>query len=615
MTRRYLSLISFEEAIDTMKKSAPAPGRAETVLIDRAVGRVLSEPVYARFTVPGTNVASMDGLAVRSAQTRAATDKSPLVLADAARINTGQPLPPSCDAVIMIEDVWEEDGKWLIRKPAAPWQHVRPAGEDIRKGDLILPRRHQVRAIDIGALASYGIAFVSVLSVRVGIISTGSELVPLGIAPAPEQGVESNNFLAEAYLSSMGATCKRYPLVPDDRDRIAGQLLQAVRENDLVLLSAGSSAGTTDYAEEILKSSGRLLFHGVGIKPGKPVMMGLVEKVPVIGMPGYPVAAHTVVREFAARLLEHWGMAPHPAYRVKASLGQTLTSDLGYDEFVPVCTGVVDGKCVAIPLSRGFGVQSALLRSNGYICIPSTDEGFEAKRDVDVTLYGSPLLLENCILTVGSQDIPLDLLADRVADRGISLRCCPSNNLGSMMALRSRVCHAASVHVPVIGGETVPGFFGAQKDFPISRVVLAEQPLGIASRERLGSGDLQKVRILNTRRGTANRVVLDAYLAKRGIPPTAMEGYTEEVKNPDVIAPRIAARIADAGICTRRSAEAAGLAFLPLGTDSYELIMNAGSGEDPRMEELEEEIRSDAYKGRLSAVGGYDTGNTGVTRK
>jgi len=164
-------------------------------------------------------------------------------------------------------------------------------------------------------------------------------------------------------------------------------------------------------------------------------------------------------------------------------------------------------------------------------------------------------------------------------------------------------------------GETLPGFFAAQKDFSISRVVLAEQPLGIASRERLGSGDLRKARILNTQRGTANRMVLDTYLAKKGIPPTEIVGYTEEVKNPEVIAPRIAARIADAGICTRRSAEAAGLAFLPLGTDSYELVMNAGSGEDPRMEELEEEIRSDAYKGRLSAAGGYDTGNTGVIRK
>jgi len=299
---------------------------------------------------------------------------------------------------------------------------------------------------------------------------------------------------------------------------------------------------------------------------------------------------------------------------VKASLGQTLASDLGYEEFVPVCTGIVDGRCVAIPLSRGFGVQSALVRSDGYIRIPSSDEGIEATSEVEVTSYSSPSRLGSSVLAVGSQDIPLDILADRVIDRGITLRCCPSNNLWSMLALRSGVCHAAPMHVPVIGGETLPGFFPAQNDFSLSRIVLAEQPLGIASRERLAGEDLRRVRILNVQRGTAQRMVLDAYLAKIGISPSVIEGYADEVKNPDIIAPRIAARIADAGICTSRAAESAGLVFLPLGTDSYELVTNARSRRDPRMEEVQDAIRSNAYKDQLRALGGYDTRNTGAIR-
>lgn len=614
MKRRYLSLIPFEDALEKMRKTAPSPRKVETVLLDSAVGRVLSEAVYAKFSVPGINVASMDGLAVHSSDTRNAADRSPVVLSDAVRINTGQPLPLSYDAVIMIEDVWEEDGKWLIRKSAAPWQFVRPAGEDIRKGDLILPRRHLIRAIDIGGLASYGIAFVNVLSVKVGIISTGGELVPLGMTPSPEQGVESNNFFAEAYLSRMGATCKRYPLVPDDREKIAAQLLLAVRENDLVLLSAGSSAGSTDYSAEILKDSGKLIFHGVGIKPGKPVMMGIVEKTPVLGMPGYPVAAHTVVREFAARLLEYWGMAPHPTYTVKARLGQNLSSDLGYDEFVPVSTGKVDGRYVVIPLSRGFGVQSALLKSNGYIHIPSSAEGLEAKQEIDVTLYENPSFMERSLLMVGSSDTPLQILADCMVDRSITLRCCPTSNLGGILALRAGICHAAPVHIPILKDHTIPDQLKAQKGLSIRRLVIAEQPFGLATRNAVRLEDLKNLQIMNSQRGTANRLLLDAVLARDGIPVSALKGYENELKNPDMIASNISSMIADAGICTQRSAANAGLRFLPLGIDAYELVMRADTLEDPRVKEMIEMIQSDEFKERLVQNGGFDTGSTGKFR-
>ena len=611
MARRYLSLISFHDAIEKMKKAAPGSGKVETVLLDVAVGRVTAEPVYARFSVPGTHVAAMDGLAVHAAETYKASEQSPHILSSAARINTGQPLPQSYDAVIMIEDVWEEDGKYLVRKPAAPWQFIRPAGEDIRTGDLILPRRHQIRAVDVGALASYGIAFLSVLSVKVGIISTGSELVPLGIAPLPEQYVESNNFFAEAYLSGMGASCTRYPLVPDDQNLIAAQLQQAVKENDLVLLSAGSSAGTTDFSEEIIKKSGKLLFHGVEIKPGKPVMMGIVDKVPVIGMPGYPVAAQTIVREFAGRLLEHWGMAPHPSYCIRAKLAQRLPSELGYHEFVHVSAGKVDGKYIVIPLSRGFGVQSALVRSNGYLHIPPSVEGLDAQQEVDVTLYEKPSQMEKVLFLIGSQSTPLDLLADQMLGQDILLRCCRTGNLGGVLALRSGTCHAAPLHLPVFEGNTLTDLLKIFKSRPLIRVVIAEEPLGLASRDGIRPEDLRKVPILNTERGTPHRIILDTLLSRNGIRDSVVKGYHVEVKNPDVIAGRIASCVADAGICSQKAAVNAGLSFSPLGIDSYELAMRPETLKDPMMSVLVSTLQSPAFKERLRQQGECGTDHTG----
>ena len=178
--------------------------------------------------------------------------------------------------------------RFQIRKAAAQWQHVRPAGDDIREGRLVLPKGHVIRAFDIGALATYGIADVEVTSVRVGIIPTGSELVPLGTRPQPGQVVESNTIMAQVLLESMGAVCERLPIIRDDPALIQDALREAAENNDLVIISAGSSAGTRDFTAGSISAIGELIFHGVAVKPGKPMMLGKIKDSPVIGLPGTP---------------------------------------------------------------------------------------------------------------------------------------------------------------------------------------------------------------------------------------------------------------------------------------------------------------------------------------
>jgi putative molybdopterin biosynthesis protein len=305
MVKRYLSLITFDEALHILKTSFAVPDRTEIVHVTQSLGRIAAEPVYARYSVPEVNLAAMDGIAVKSRDTFGASDRAPVTLQDFARVNTGNIVPSQFDAVIMIEDTWEVDGTFQIRKAAAPWQHVRPAGEDIREGRLVLPKGHEIRAFDIGALATYGIVDLKVTTFNVGIIPTGSELVPLGVRPSPGQVVESNTVMAQVLLESMGAHCTRLPIVRDDPDLIQEALRHAAQENDLVIISAGSSAGTRDYTAGAISAIGRLLFHGVAVKPGKPMMLGEIEGKPVIGLPGYPLAAQAVLREFAVPLLEY----------------------------------------------------------------------------------------------------------------------------------------------------------------------------------------------------------------------------------------------------------------------------------------------------------------------
>ena len=319
----------------------------------QSLGRVVAAPVYAPYTVPEVSLAAMDGIAVRSRDTLGAGDQAALAIRDFARVNTGNPIPPGYDAVIMIEDTVQDGDVFRIRKSAAPGQHIRPAGEDIQKGRLILPRGHMIRAFDIGALATYGITCIEVRTIHVGIIPTGSELVPLGVRPGPGQVVESNTIMAQVYLDAMGAHCTRLPITCDDRNQIREALHSAISSNDLVLISAGSSAGTRDYTAEVISSLGTLLFHGVAVKPGKPMMLGEIGDKPVIGLPGYPLAAQTVIREFAGTLLEEWGLAPAQKFQVPARLATPVSSDLGFDEFLPVSVGRVGGQYWAMAQSRG----------------------------------------------------------------------------------------------------------------------------------------------------------------------------------------------------------------------------------------------------------------------
>jgi putative molybdopterin biosynthesis protein len=451
MVKRYLSLRSLEEALHILLGSFPAPGRVEAMPLVQSVGRIVAAPVYAKYSVPEVHIAAMDGIAVLAGETLGATEQAPVTIHHALRVNTGNIVPPEFDAVVMIEETWERDGKYQVRRSVAPGQHVRMAGEDIRKGQLVLPRGHQVRSFDIGALATYGITALEVRSVKVGIIPTGSELVPLGSRPGPGQVVESNTIMAGVFLGEMGATCTKYPIVPDDPDLIRSALASAVEEHDLVVISAGSSAGTRDFTARVIGTLGELLFHGVAMKPGKPAMLGRIQGRPVLGLPGYPLAAQTVLRELAAPLLESWGLRASPRCTLHAGLAQPLVSDLGFDEFVPVSVGRVGGEAWGIPHSRGSAVQMATVRANGYVHIPAVVEGLEAGEEVEVFLTTDPATVDRTVLLVGTMDPSLGELADVARDRGLVLHPAGNGPSGALLALGRGSCHAVPLLLPADG--------------------------------------------------------------------------------------------------------------------------------------------------------------------
>jgi putative molybdopterin biosynthesis protein len=557
----------------------------------------------------------MDGIAVRSEDTWGASEQRPVTLTTIARVNTGNVIPPGFDSVIMIEDIAFEGERAVIRKAAGPWQHVRPAGEDIAESEMILPSSHCIRPHEIGALAAYGISHVPVLTARVGLVPTGSELVAAGTRPAPGQVVESNTVMASAWLRSLGAECRRYPVTPDDPDLISGTVEHAVEENDMVIISAGSSAGTRDYTAEVISGLGEVLVHGIAIKPGKPAIIGKIRGKPVVGMPGYPLSALTVIREIIVPMLGLYGLPVPDPGNLSATLATGLHSETGTCEYVFLAIGKIRDHFVAIPLSRGSGVQMSGVRAHAFLRIPPGSEGYEAGEEVPVTLMVPEETIEKTLLISGSHDPVLDCLLELMQKEGVTLHSSHTGSMGGILALKRGSCHAAPLHLlPTSGKYNLPFLSQYLPGEDITLVCVAGREQGIVSREGLSLADLPSHTFINRQKGSGTRMLLDYELGRQGIVPGSIRGYDRELTTHIGVALAVRQGEADAGMCVYSAARALGLPFVPVGRERYELAFRTGDLADPRIRTLVGVIKSDRFREILMRLGGYDTSCTGQLR-
>ena len=435
--------IPFEDALSHIRNVIPVYG-LRTVPLQEAVGQVLAEPVYAKYNVPPAPVSAMDGFAVNSASTAGASNTTQVTLTEFDRVNTGNVVRPQFDAVIMIEDVEfngsDNPAEITIRAPIKAGRNVRATGEDIAEGRMVLPAGARIRPFDIGALAGYGITEVTVKSVSVGIIATGSELIAPGEIPKPGQVVESNSVMTEAYLRQFGVDVIRYPPVADNQVLIREAIEKAVSENEIVLLSAGSSMGSKDFTASAIAEIGRIIFHGVFMKPAKPTMLGIVDDKPVIGMPGFPLSAQTSQRLFVRELLELWGFKGPEHETISAVAGEAVGSDDFLDEFRFAATAEVAGRIVALPQIRSSSMQMNGIRANCYIHIPRGVAEAKAGDTVSAVLNVPAAELAKTILLGGAYSEGSEELLVKAAGAGWSIRFgdISSTNLN---LLKDNACH------------------------------------------------------------------------------------------------------------------------------------------------------------------------------
>ena len=632
----YLKMKTLEEAKEIFFSRFGMELRTgeEKIPTEESLGRITAKPVFANISTPTYHSAAMDGIAVKAEETYGTTERNPKVLKvgeDARWINTGQGIPPGFNAVIMVEKIHQmAENRLEIRSPAYPWQNIRKVGEDIVATQLLLPQNHKIRAYDLGAMISAGVFSVETWKrPQAAIIPTGSELIhhrELRDLSELEKHriIESNSLILAGLVRECDAVPRIYDIVRDREEEIRTALERALDSDaHVVLINAGSSAGSKDYTAHIIEDMGEILVHGVAMMPGKPTILGCVKGKPVVGNPGYTVSAILSFQQFVRPLLYALqGSRPPETKTIKVQPSRDLPSRLGIEEFLRVNIGKVGDKTVATPLPRAAGSITTLTRAEGIIRIPTLSEGMRQGEEVEAELLVSEKEIMNTVVFIGSHDNTIDILGDEIRRRGHSVRISSGNvgSLGGLTALKKGTCHVAGSHLldTATGEYNISYIKRYLKGIRVSvfHLVLRDQglmvakgnPKAIRSIEDLTRED---VTFVNRQAGSGTRVLLDYKLKQSGVKAEAIHGYGHEEFTHMAVAVDVLSGAADCGMGIYAAAKALNLDFIPMEQEQYDLIFPSFVLEQPAIQLVLETMRSREFKDRVIALGGYDPAKSG----
>lgn len=627
----YLSNKPLSEARELWHQALNACGffvpKTTRIAVDDALGETTAKPVYAHHSSPTYNASAMDGVAVRFQDLGQASEASPTRLSrdQYLPVNTGNSVPEPYNAVVMIEDVYklENDDIELIN-PATPWQHVRTVGEDIVATELVVPQGHTIRPIDQGALLAAGITEVEITArPLVTVIPTGSELIEPGSKVQPGQIIEFNSRILAGYLSQWGAKVIVHPPVSDDPELLEAALLEAAKNSDIIFTNAGASAGTKDFSRSVLGSTGEIVVHGVAIKPGKPVILGLIGDTPVVGLPGYPISALLTLHLFGRELIYGFSGKPLPDDEFcEAIMSRPMHSAMGVDQFVRVTLGQVGSKLIATPSGKGAGSVMSMVRADGLLTIPSGSEGIGAGETVRIEMLRSRKEIDSTLVAIGSHDNILDLMANFLHRLSPPVRLSSAHvgSMGGIMAIRRGEAHFGGSHLlDEDSGEYNVSFIKRfLSDLPLKLINLCyrEQgfivskgnPFDIQSFTDIIAKDLS---FINRQKGAGTRLLTDKILRDSGLEPEQIAGYNHEEYTHMNVAAAVLSGSVDVGMGIRAAALALDLDFVPIAEERYDLIVPTLFLDDARIKAALELMSNDTFRSRIEDLGGYNLRDCG----
>ncbi|MGI6514735.1 MAG: molybdopterin biosynthesis protein [Syntrophomonadaceae bacterium] len=600
----------------------------EEIEVQQSLGRITAEPIRARKSSPHYPASAMDGIAVRARDTLGASETTPVLLyrdQHFVEVDTGDPVPGEYDAVIMIEDVnYKDENTAEIIAPAVPWQHVRSVGEDLIASQIIIPAFFPVGPFEIGSLLTAGVTRIKVVKKpRVAIIPTGTEIVEPGQEKMrPGEVTESNSRMLSGLCEVWGGLPIRQPPVPDDREVLKEAIIKAAPEADMIVICSGSSAGREDYTAEVIEETGELILHGLAIKPGKPAIVGLIDRKPVLGIPGYPVSA-ALVFELIGRPLIYalQGITPPEPQILEARVARKLASSMGVDEFIHVTLARVGSDYMAFPRARGAGATSSLVKTDGILVVPRGLEGHQPGDRVHIRLTRPLEVVDRTIMAIGSHDLALDYLGN-VLWKKHRLRLASTNvgSMGGIMALRRGETHLAGIHLL----DTATGEYNISylerylkgEKLVLINLVTREQGLMVKAGNPLGIKSLAdltrpEIRFVNRQKGAGTRILLDYLLKNMEIDPAQINGYGREEFSHLAVAAAVSNDTADVSLGIYASAQALGLDFIPVESERYDLCIAEDLVETSVLEALYQAIADPEFVSATLSYGGYNLDMSG----
>ncbi|MDP2945241.1 MAG: molybdopterin biosynthesis protein [Atribacterota bacterium] len=655
----YLSKLTLKEAQEKfyktlLKYKLAQPLKRELVPTEDSLGRVTAEPIFARISSPYYQAAAMDGVVVRARDTYEASESSPITLKinqDFHFINTGNPIPFGFDAVIKIEDInplnefkreknkdisngFNDDSKEenikeiKIFSAVSPGQHIRNIGEDVVANQLIIPINHKIRPVDIGALLAGGVnQLFARRKPKVAVIPTGDELIPPGEEISPGKIIEYNSQIIKGLIYEWGGKAKVYEIVKDIPLDLKRILLEAASQNDVVVVLAGSSAGSKDFTSEMVKSIGDVVVHGVAIMPGKPTILGIIDDTPLIGLPGYPISAIIAAEQFLKPLVfRKLGLTVKRREEIKVHMAHKVVSRLGDEEFLRVKLGNIDGKIMAYPLSRGAGVVTSLVEADALIRIPLFKEGVDFGEEVEAELLEDLNRIKNNIIVTGSHDLVLDILRNELQEEFSDFNLVSFNvgSMGGLLALKQKRTHLATAHLldPESGEYNFPYIkkMLPQRELIVVNLTYREQGIMVKRgnpKNIKGIDDLVKkdIKFINRQKGSGTRVLLDYLLKKKGINPLDIQGYFKEEYTHLMVASAVAEGSVDAGLGILSAVKAFHLDFVPVAKERYDIIIPEEYYSSLKIQKLLTMIRSEKFRKKVLSLGGYDLSQSGKVIK
>lgn len=601
----------------------------EKIPVTESLGRVTAEPVFAKVSMPNFHASAMDGIAVKADKTYSAHEHAPLRLhlhEDYEVVDTGDPIPEPFDSVIMVEYLHQIDDETVeIIEPASPWKNIRQIGEDIVAGEMILPNHHVIQPMDQGAMLAGGILEVAVYrKPSVAIIPTGTELVLPTTDLKSGDIIEFNSTIFSGFIKQWGGEPINKGIVIDDFHQIKQAVEEALKEADMVLMNAGSSAGREDFTSAVIESVGEVLFHGVATRPAKPVVLGKSScGKPIIGVPGYPVSAYFVLDWFVKPLMHRFlGLINPERRRVKVKLGRRLNSKMGAEDFIRMTIGKVNGQYIANPLSRSAGVTMSVVKADGLIRIPIQSQGYEQGEEVEAELYRPLEEIDRTILFSGSHDLTLDVLAAtlRKEASGYSISSAHVGSLAGILSIRKGESHVAGTHLmdEKTGEYNIAYVKQYLPGIPVVLVNLVYRQQGWIVQKGnpkniTSIGDLGKkgISYINRQRGAGTRILFDYLLKEAGISSNEIYGYVREDFSHLSLAAAVKGDNADAGLGIYSAAKVMDLDFIPVAEERYDLLMTRAFYESESGKILMNIITSVGFKKEVEAMGGYDCRDTG----